>query len=52
MTRTQIKPALGELRLPEVTAGVVSRALTAIAERSGHGAAKSTRSALSGVNGN
>ncbi len=49
MVNTQIAPALGELRLREVTAGVVSRALDAIAERSGHGAAKSTRSALSGM---
>jgi integrase len=49
MVRTQIKPALGELRLREVTPGVVNRALRAVSERSGHGAAKSTRSALSGM---
>ena len=49
MVRTQIKPALGDLRLREVNPGVVSRALSAIVERSGHGAAKTTRSALSGM---
>jgi integrase len=49
MVGTQIKPALGELRLREVTPGVVNRALRAVSERSGHGAAKSTRSALSGM---
>ncbi len=49
IVKTQIKPALGELRLREVTPGVINRALTAITARSGHGAAKSTRSALSGM---
>ncbi len=45
----QVQPALGELRLREVTAGVVSRALTAIAENSGPGVAKSARACLSGM---
>jgi len=49
MVRTQIKPALGELRLREVTPGVVNRMLRAVSDRSGHGAAKSTRSAPSGM---
>jgi hypothetical protein len=40
--RNQVVPALGELRLREVTPGVVSRALRAISERQGPSAAKST----------
>jgi hypothetical protein len=35
MVGTQIKPALGELRLREVTPGLVNRALRALSERSG-----------------
>jgi integrase len=46
---TQVIPALGSLRLREVTPGVVSRTLGAIAAASGQGAAKTTRSALSGM---
>jgi integrase len=47
----QVKPALGELRIQEVTPGVVSRALAAIAKSSGPGAAKSARACLSGMFG-
>ncbi|MCU1655411.1 MAG: Integrase, partial [Pseudonocardiales bacterium] len=47
----QVKPALGQLRIREVTPGVVSRALTAVARSSGPGAAKSTRACLSGMFG-
>jgi hypothetical protein len=49
MVKTQSGPSLGDLRLREVSPGVVNRALVAISERSGHGAAKSTRSALWGM---
>lgn len=49
--KKQVKPALGELRVQEVTAGVVSRALAAIAKSSGPGAAKSARACLSGMFG-
>ena len=49
MVNKQVKPALGQLRIREVTPGVVSRALTAIAKSSGPGAAKSTRACLSGM---
>ncbi|MDQ6851585.1 MAG: tyrosine-type recombinase/integrase [Actinomycetota bacterium] len=49
--RSQVVPALGELRLREVTAGVVSRALRAIAERHGPSAAKSAKACLSGMFG-
>lgn len=45
----QVVPALGELRLREVTTGVVSRALRAIAERHGPSAAKSSKACLSGM---
>jgi integrase len=44
-----VKPALGELRVREVTAGVITRALRAIAERNGPSAAKTSRSCLSGM---
>lgn len=49
VVRNQVVPALGELRLREVTAGVVSRALRAISERHGPGAAKSSKACLSGM---
>jgi hypothetical protein len=39
----QVKPALGKLCIREVTPGVVSRALSAIAKNSGPGAAKTAR---------
>lgn len=45
----QVAPALGELRLREVTTGVVSRALRAIADRHGPSAAKSSKACLSGM---
>lgn len=45
----QVVPALGELRLREVTTGVVSRALRAIADRHGPSAAKSSKACLSGM---
>lgn len=44
-----VKPALGQLRVVEVTAGVITRALRAISERSGPSAAKTARSCLSGM---
>jgi integrase len=47
--RKQVKPALGQLCLREVTPGVVSRALSAIAKSSGPGAAKSARACVSGM---
>lgn len=47
----QVKPALGQLRLREVTPGVVSRAIASIAVSSGPGAARTTRACLSGVFG-
>ncbi|PZS25128.1 MAG: hypothetical protein DLM59_20750 [Pseudonocardiales bacterium] len=49
--RSQVVPALGELRLREVSAGVVSRALRVIAERHGPSAAKSAKACLSGMFG-
>lgn len=45
----QVKPALGRLRVGEVTPGVVTRALRTIAERHGPGAARTTRTCLSGM---
>lgn len=45
----QIKPALGQLGIREVTPGVISRALSALAKSSGPGAAKSARACLSGM---
>ncbi|TFV91217.1 tyrosine-type recombinase/integrase [Blastococcus sp. CT_GayMR16] len=45
----QVKPAFGRLCIREVTPGVVSRALAAIAKSSGPGAAKTTRACLSGM---
>ncbi|MCU1613225.1 MAG: Site-specific recombinase XerD [Frankiales bacterium] len=45
----QIKPAFGQLCVREVSPGVVSRALAAIAKSSGPGAAKSARACLSGM---
>jgi Phage integrase, N-terminal SAM-like domain len=45
----QIKPAFGQLCVREVSPGVVTRALTAIAKNSGSGAAKSARACLSGM---
>ena len=49
IVRSQVKPALGQLRVREVSPGVVSRALAAIAAGSGPSAAKSTRACLSGM---
>ncbi|MEO9138024.1 MAG: tyrosine-type recombinase/integrase [Jatrophihabitans sp.] len=49
VVRNQVVPALGDLRLREVTAGTVSRAVRSIAERHGPGAAKSARGCLSGM---
>jgi hypothetical protein len=49
--RNQVVPALGELRLREVTAGVVSRALRTISDRHGPSAAKSAKACLSGMFG-
>jgi integrase len=51
VVRNQVKPALGQLCVREVTPGVVSRALAAIARSSGASAAKSTRACLSGMFG-
>jgi integrase len=45
----QVKPAFGQLCIREVTPGVVSRALSAIAKSSGPGAAKTARACLSGM---
>lgn len=45
----QVKPAFGQLCIREVTPGVVSRALSAIARSSGPGAAKTARACLSGM---
>ena len=45
----QVKPAFGQLCIREVTPGVVSRALSAIAKNSGPGAAKTARACLSGM---
>jgi hypothetical protein len=49
IVENNVKPALGELRVQEVTSGVITRALRAIAERSGPSAAKTSRSCLSGM---
>ena len=49
--KTQVKPALGQLRIREVSPGAVSRALTAMASRSGPSAAKSARACLSSMFG-
>jgi integrase len=49
--KKQVKPALGQLSIREVSPGVVSRALTAIARTSGPSAAKSARACLSGMFG-
>src|SRR5688572_31804099 len=45
----QVKPAFGQLCIREVTPGVVSRALSAIAQSSGPGAAKTARACMSGM---
>ena len=45
----QIGPALGELRVGEVSAGTVSRALSAAAATSGPGIARTMRACLSGM---
>ncbi len=45
----QVKPAFGQLCIREVTPGVVSRALSAIAKSGGPGAAKTARACLSGM---
>lgn len=44
-----VKPALGQLRVQEVTAGVVTRALRTMGERSGPSVAKTARTCLSGM---
>jgi integrase len=44
-----VKPALGQLRVQEVTAGVVTRALRTMGERSGPSVAKTARTCLSGL---
>jgi integrase len=49
MVKNQVKPALGQLCIREVTPGIVSRALAAIAKSSGPSAAKSARACLSGM---
>jgi integrase len=49
VVKTQVKPAFGQLCLREVTPGAIGRALTAVAKNSGPGAAKMTRSCLSGM---
>jgi hypothetical protein len=49
VVRNQVKPALGRLRVSEVTPGTVTRALRGIADRSGPGAAKTARACLSGM---
>lgn len=46
-----IEPALGELRLREMTVPRVDAALRAIRDRAGHGTAKTARSVLSGALG-
>ncbi|HEY4605684.1 MAG TPA: hypothetical protein VIH08_15245, partial [Blastococcus sp.] len=45
----QVKAAFGQLCTREVTPGVVSRALSAIAKSSGPGAARTARACLSGM---
>ena len=47
--KKQVKPAFGQLCIREVTPGVVSRSLSAIAKSSGPGAAKTARACLSGM---
>jgi integrase len=49
VVKVHVKPAVGGLRVREVTPGVISRALSAIAVHSGAGAAKTARSCLSGM---
>jgi integrase len=49
VVRKLVKPALGQLRVREVTPGVVSRAIAAISASSGPGAAKSARACISGM---
>ncbi len=49
MINKQVRPAFGQLCIREVTPGVVSRALAAIAKSSGPGAAKTARACLSGM---
>lgn len=46
-----IRPALGQLRVSEVTVGTADRALKAVRERHGAGAARSAKTVLSGVLG-
>ncbi|MCO7221707.1 tyrosine-type recombinase/integrase [Klenkia sp. PcliD-1-E] len=47
--KNSVLPALGELRLREVTPGRLARALTAIGESSGPGSAKTARACLSSM---
>jgi integrase len=49
VVKNQVGPALGQLCIREVTPGVVSRALAAIAKADGPSAAKSARACLSGM---
>lgn len=49
IVKNQIKPALGGVRLSEVGVAVVNRALRTIKTRHGPGAAKTTKTALSGM---
>lgn len=49
VVRNQIKPALGGVRLAEIGVAVVNRALRAIKTSHGAGAAKTTKTALSGM---
>lgn len=49
--RSYVLPALGGLRLREAKVGTVDRALQAVRETKGPGAAKTTRSVLSGMFG-
>ena len=51
VVKAYVNPSLGQLRVSEVTAGVTDRALVAIAEKHGHAAARSARSAMSGIFG-
>ena len=46
-----VRPAIGQLRVREVTVGVCDRALAAIAEHHGPSAAKTARAVLSGIMG-
>ena len=49
VVRNQIEPALGALRLREVSAGLISRTLAAVAASTGPSTAKTMRACLSGM---